>query len=53
MCRERETGSIMAMKVVKKKVIATKDEVYHVLSKNTLLPSLNNPFIVVSMVTSM
>lgn len=52
MCRDKETGAIMAMKILKKDVIVAKDEIAHTLTENRVLQMTNHPFLTVSVVTS-
>jgi len=51
MCREKETGDIMAMKILKKDVIVAKDEIAHTLTENRVLQMTNHPFLTVSLAT--
>ena len=48
MCKEKETGEIMAMKILKKDVIVAKDEIAHTLTENRVLQMTNHPFLTVS-----
>ena len=48
MCREKATGDIMAMKILKKDVIVAKDEIAHTLTENRVLQMTNHPFLTVS-----
>ena len=50
MCKEKETGAIMAMKILKKDVIVAKDEIAHTLTENRVLQMTNHPFLTVSRV---
>ena len=50
MCKEKETGAIMAMKILKKDVIVAKDEIAHTLTENRVLQMTNHPFLTVSSV---
>lgn len=45
MCKEKETGAIMAMKILKKDVIVAKDEIAHTLTENRVLQMTNHPFL--------
>lgn len=45
MCRERLSGKLYAMKILKKSVIIAKDEVAHTLSENKVLQMSKHPFI--------
>lgn len=47
MCRDKETGAIMAMKILKKDVIVAKDEIAHTLTENRVLQMTNHPFLTV------
>ena len=48
MCKDKETGDIMAMKILKKDVIVAKDEIAHTLTENRVLQMTNHPFLTVS-----
>lgn len=48
MCKDKETGEIMAMKILKKDVIVAKDEIAHTLTENRVLQMTNHPFLTVS-----
>ena len=48
MCKEKATGEIMAMKILKKDVIVAKDEIAHTLTENRVLQMTNHPFLTVS-----
>ena len=48
MCKEKATGDIMAMKILKKDVIVAKDEIAHTLTENRVLQMTNHPFLTVS-----
>jgi hypothetical protein len=50
MCRDKETGAIMAMKILKKDVIVAKDEIAHTLTENRVLQMTNHPFLTVGIV---
>ena len=47
MCKEKATGDIMAMKILKKDVIVAKDEIAHTLTENRVLQMTNHPFLTV------
>ena len=46
MCREKRTGTIYAMKMLKKSVLLEKQEVEHTKTENRVLQSLRHPFLV-------
>lgn len=48
MCKEKATGDIYAMKILKKDVIVAKDEIAHTLTENRVLQMANHPFLTVS-----
>ena len=48
MCKEKATGDIYAMKILKKDVIVAKDEIAHTLTENRVLQMTNHPFLTVS-----
>lgn len=48
MCREKSSGEIMAMKILKKDVIVAKDEISHTLTENRVLQMTTHPFLTVS-----
>ena len=48
MCKEKESGQIMAMKILKKDVIVAKDEIAHTLTENRVLQMTAHPFLTVS-----
>ena len=48
MCREKSSGEIMAMKILKKDVIVAKDEIAHTLTENRVLQLTKHPFLTVS-----
>jgi len=52
MCRDKETGEIMAMKILKKDVIVAKDEIAHTLTENRVLQLTKHPFLTVSCLLS-
>lgn len=52
MCKDKETGDIMAMKILKKDVIVAKDEIAHTLTENRVLQMTNHPFLTVSLLPS-
>ncbi|ESN90376.1 hypothetical protein HELRODRAFT_119785, partial [Helobdella robusta] len=45
MCREKDTGKLYAMKILKKSVIIAKDEVMHTLTENKVLQRSKHPFL--------
>lgn len=45
LCREKGTGRLFAIKILKKEVIIQKDEVAHTLTENRVLRSTNHPFL--------
>lgn len=47
LCREKDSGKLYAMKILKKNVIIQKDEVAHTLTENRVLRSTNHPFLTV------
>lgn len=48
LCREKGTGQLFAIKILKKEVIIAKDEVAHTLTENRVLQTTNHPFLIVS-----
>ena len=48
MCKEKATGEVMAMKILKKDVIVAKDEIAHTLTENRVLQMTSHPFLTVS-----
>lgn len=48
LCREKKTGSLFAIKVLKKETIIARDEVAHTLTENRVLKHNNHPFVIVS-----
>jgi serine/threonine protein kinase len=48
LCREKATGHLYAIKILKKEVIIKKDEVAHTLTENRVLRITNHPFLIVS-----
>jgi RAC serine/threonine-protein kinase len=48
LCREKGTGHLFAIKILKKEVIIAKDEVAHTLTENRVLQTTNHPFLIVS-----
>ena len=48
LCREKKSGSLYAIKVLKKEVIIEKDEVAHTLTENRVLRYTKHPFLIVS-----
>ena len=47
LCREKGTGHLFAIKILKKEVIIAKDEVAHTLTENRVLQTTNHPFLIV------
>lgn len=47
MCRDKLTGEVMAMKILKKDVIVAKDEIAHTLTENRVLQMAKHPFLTV------
>ncbi|XP_064602802.1 RAC-gamma serine/threonine-protein kinase-like isoform X2 [Liolophura sinensis] len=45
MCREKSTGSLYAIKILKKAVIIQKDEVAHTLTESRVLQTTRHPFL--------
>lgn len=48
LCREKTTGKLFAIKILKKEVIIQKDEVKHTMAENRVLQKTNHPFLIVS-----
>lgn len=48
LCREKATGRLFAIKILKKEVIIQKDEVAHTQTENRVLRSTHHPFLTVS-----
>jgi len=46
LCREKGTGHLFAIKILKKEVIIAKDEVAHTLTENRVLQTTNHPFLI-------
>ncbi|XP_027205019.1 AKT serine/threonine protein kinase [Dermatophagoides pteronyssinus] len=46
LCREKKSGSLYAIKVLKKEVIIEKDEVAHTLTENRVLRYTKHPFLI-------
>ncbi|EEB14423.1 RAC protein kinase DRAC-PK85, putative [Pediculus humanus corporis] len=46
LCREKATGHLYAIKILKKEVIIEKDEVAHTLTENRVLRTTNHPFLI-------
>ena len=46
LCRERESGTLYAMKILKKTMVYDKNEVEHTLTENRVLRTIRHPFIV-------
>ncbi|EEC01977.1 RAC serine/threonine kinase, putative [Ixodes scapularis] len=46
LCREKATGALYAIKILKKKVVIDKDEVAHTLTENWVLRSTKHPFLI-------
>ena len=49
MCKENSSGEILALKVLKKKVIIAEDDVESVLSENRILRMSSHPFLTVNL----
>jgi RAC serine/threonine-protein kinase len=47
LCREKGTGLLYAIKILKKETIIAKDEVAHTLTENRVLRNTNHPFLIV------
>lgn len=47
LCREKATGHLYAIKILKKEVIIRKDEVAHTLTENRVLRTTCHPFLIV------
>lgn len=47
LCREKATGHLYAIKILRKEVIIRKDEVAHTLTENRVLRTTNHPFLIV------
>lgn len=45
MCKDKSSGEIMAMKILKKDVIVAKDEISHTLTENRVLQMTTHPFL--------
>jgi RAC serine/threonine-protein kinase len=45
LAKEKSTGELFAIKVLKKEVILEKEEVAHTMTENTVLQSTNHPFL--------
>lgn len=43
--KDKTTGELFAIKILKKDVILAKDEVAHTLTENAVLQSTNHPFL--------
>ena len=52
MCKDKATGEVMAMKILKKDVIVAKDEISHTLTENRVLQMTTHPFLTVRIVSS-
>lgn len=48
LCREKTSGKLFAIKILKKEVIIQKDEVKHTMAENRVLQKTNHPFLIVS-----
>lgn len=48
LCREKATGRLYAIKILKKEVIIQKDEVQHTQTENRVLKMTHHPFLTVS-----
>ncbi|CAH1389278.1 unnamed protein product [Nezara viridula] len=46
LCREKATGRLYAIKILKKEVIIQKDEVTHTLTENRVLRTTSHPFLI-------
>jgi RAC serine/threonine-protein kinase len=46
LCREKATGQLYAIKVLKKETIIAKDEVAHTLTENRVLRTTSHPFLI-------
>lgn len=46
LCREKATGHLYAIKILRKEVIISKDEVAHTLTENRVLRTTNHPFLI-------
>ncbi|XP_073981157.1 AKT serine/threonine protein kinase [Rhodnius prolixus] len=46
LCREKATGRLYAIKILKKEVIIQKDEVSHTLTENRVLRTTSHPFLI-------
>ncbi|XP_054261503.1 RAC serine/threonine-protein kinase-like [Macrosteles quadrilineatus] len=46
LCREKATGRLYAIKILKKEVIIQKDEVAHTLTENRVLRTTSHPFLI-------
>lgn len=49
LCREKATGRLYAIKILKKEVIIQKDEVAHTQTENRVLRTTHHPFLTVSL----
>jgi RAC serine/threonine-protein kinase len=47
LCREKATGRLYAIKILKKEIIIQKDEVAHTQTENRVLRKTNHPFLTV------
>ena len=47
LCREKATGHLYAIKILRKEVIIRKDEVAHTITENRVLRNTNHPFLIV------
>ena len=47
LCREKATGHLYAIKILRKEVIIQKDEVAHTLTENRVLRTTSHPFLIV------
>lgn len=48
LCREKATGRLYAIKILKKEIIIQKDEVAHTQTENRVLRRTNHPFLTVN-----
>ncbi|OAD52985.1 RAC serine/threonine-protein kinase [Eufriesea mexicana] len=46
LCREKATGHLYAIKILRKEIIIRKDEVAHTLTENRVLRTTNHPFLI-------
>ena len=48
LCKEKETGSLYAMKILKKDFIQARDEVDHTMTERKVMKNIKHPFLTVS-----